>query len=164
MFNLYPIVNEYINAFNDLSSNEDIPEDAIKDTLEAMQGEFKDKVLNMVSFAKNLEAEEKAIKEAEQNMKERREKLARKKELIYEYIKQGLEQTGVANVSSELFDVKLQKNPPSVQIFNEEVLPKEYFTVKTIEQVNKTAIKEAISNGVEVPGASLVQNNRLTIK
>jgi hypothetical protein len=164
MFNLYPIVNEYINAFSELSSNEDIPEEAIKDTLEALEGEFKDKILNMVSFAKNLEAEEKAIKDAEQNMKDRREKLARKKELIYEYIKQGLEQTGVVNVSSELFDVKLQKNPPSVQLFDEGILPKEYFVVKTVEQVNKAAIKEAISNGIEVPGASLSQLNRLVIK
>ena len=163
MFSLYPISNEYIMALTDLSS-EDMPEDVIRDTLEAIAGEFKDKVLDMVSYAKNLEVEEEAIKHAEQKMKGRREILSRKREILYDYIKNGLEKTGIGSVSSELFDVKLQKNPPSVQIFDEAALPKEYFTIKHVEQINKTAIKDAINGGHLVPGAEIVQQNRLVIK
>jgi len=42
-------------------------------------------------------------------------------------------------------------------------LPKEYKTVKVTEAPDKTAIKEALKNGIEIKGCSLVENENLKI-
>lgn len=43
-------------------------------------------------------------------------------------------------------------------------LPKEYKTVKVTESPNKTAIKKALENGIEIDGCELSHNENLTIK
>lgn len=43
-------------------------------------------------------------------------------------------------------------------------LPKEYKTIKVTETPNKTAIKKALQQGVEIDGCRLIQNENLSIK
>ena len=43
-------------------------------------------------------------------------------------------------------------------------LPNEYKTIKVTESANKTAIKKALQDGVEIDGCALVENINLSIK
>lgn len=52
----------------------------------------------------------------------------------------------------------------SVEVFDLEQVPFEYMRSKTTVTADKTAIKEALRNNIEVPGAKIVKNDRLTIK
>ena len=52
----------------------------------------------------------------------------------------------------------------ATEIEDADLVPKDYKTVKVEEVVNKTAVKEAIKSGKEVPGAKLVENVSLQIK
>lgn len=45
----------------------------------------------------------------------------------------------------------------SVDIMDAEVIPREYFRVKTIEEPDKKAIREAIKSGKHVPGAAILK-------
>ena len=62
------------------------------------------------------------------------------------------------------FKISLGKNPPSVQIENELMIADEFWKVKEVKSIDKTAIKEAIKSGQEVAGAILVQGLKLNIK
>lgn len=74
----------------------------------------------------------------------------------------------MTQLSKEKYDTSLYKlsfrKSESVEITNEELLPKDYITVKTVEQPNKTAIKEALKNWVDVPWASIKVNQNLQVK
>ena len=52
----------------------------------------------------------------------------------------------------------------ATEIEDADLVPKDYKTVKVEEVVNKTAVKEAIKSGKEVPGAKLIENISLQIK
>ena len=43
-------------------------------------------------------------------------------------------------------------------------LPKEYKTIKVTEAPNKTAIKKALQDSIEIDGCRLIENENLTIK
>ncbi len=74
----------------------------------------------------------------------------------------------MTQLSKEKYDTSLYKlsfrKSESVEITNEELLPKDYITVKTVEQPNKTAIKEELKNWVDVPWASIKVNQNLQVK
>ena len=58
----------------------------------------------------------------------------------------------------------LRKNPPKVFVSNFDLVPAEYLIVKQEITVDKDAVKRAIKGGAEIPGAELVQGDRLERK
>ncbi len=60
-------------------------------------------------------------------------------------------------------DISFRASEQTV-IDNADAVPEEYMTVKTTYTPNKTAIKEAIKAGKEVPGAHLEQKKNIQIK
>ena len=70
--------------------------------------------------------------------------------------------TGKTKFKTDLFSFRIQKNPVSVKIDNEDDVPPEYLKITT--SVNKTAIKEAIESGEDIPYAHLEQSESLRIQ
>ena len=64
MDKLYEISGRYQAALDSLTDNPDIPEDAIRDTLEGLEGEFEEKAIAVAAAIKNLAAESAAIDKA----------------------------------------------------------------------------------------------------
>ena len=92
-----------------------------------------------------------------------REKAAEKRiELAKENLKRMMEAAGKKSLKTALHDFSIRKNPPSVVIDEPDEIPVCY--MKTADPVpDKTAIKEAIKAGREVPGAKLIQTESLRI-
>ena len=67
---LYEIANEYL-ALVEAIENEEIPEEAVADTLEAMTAEIEDKADNIACLMKALNAEALAIREEEKRLAKR---------------------------------------------------------------------------------------------
>jgi hypothetical protein len=59
------------------------------------------------------------------------------------------------------YSFAVKKNPPRVEIVDEEAIPPEFNDYTP--SVNKAAIKSALEDGKEVPGAELVQTTRLDV-
>jgi hypothetical protein len=72
---------------------------------------------------------------------------------------------GMTKIESPLFSLRLQNNPPSVDVFEPGLIPAQFMTTpKPPEPApNKTAIAAAIKGGEEVPGARLTQSQRLVV-
>jgi hypothetical protein len=52
----------------------------------------------------------------------------------------------------------------AVEVVVEDMIPEEYKTTKVVTTVSKTAIKDAIKQGTDVPGATLVRKENIQIK
>lgn len=162
---LYAIAAEFRAMVDHLTDCQDDAQ-AIADTIEAESFPLEVKAQNVAYAIRNLEASAAAIKQAEQDMAERRKRIEKRAEAIRDYLKGCMELAGVSKIECPHFQLAIQKNPPSVDVFEPALIPAVY--MKTLEPPpptpDKTAIKQAIKNGIEVPGAKLNAGTRLAIK
>ncbi len=162
---LYELAGEYRQAAIAMSDM-DMDEQTIKDTLEGLSGALEVKATNVAYFVKNLEATAEQIKQAEKQMADRRKGIEARADRIKEYLKFNMELSGINEISCPHFKLKIAKNPPSVVVDAESLIPKDYWKQPEPPppSIDKAAIKAAINAGVDVAGAHLQSGTRLDIK
>ena len=135
-------------------------EDAVE---EAGEG-FRVNVTTCLDLATDLSLSAEAIEseiERLQMLKQERKSRANR---LQESVKRYMEMVGTSEIVTDLYTVKLRKNPPKVEITDELVIHKEYKREVVEYKLDKKAIAEALKAGVVVDGARLVQTNRLEVK
>lgn len=164
---LYQLSGNYIQALDFLTDPElNIPMEAVNDTLEGLSGELEDKAINVAKFIRNMETTANAIKTAEAEMAIRRKALENRVAWLKDYLKSNMEATGISKIECPYFKLSIAKNPPSLELFDVQAVPGEYKHIETVttEQIDKAAIKAALSAGQEIQGARLLNGTRLVIK
>ncbi len=159
---LYEISDNYLAALDGLAEIEDLPPEAIADTLEALQGEFEDKALNVARYVRNLEAEASAIEEAKRRMDARAKATARQADRLKDYLKRELERTGLKIKAPDLA-LRTQNNPPSVMVDDEAKIPAAYKQTETVTKLLRAELGKALKAGQEIAGAHLERSKRLVI-
>jgi SMC interacting uncharacterized protein involved in chromosome segregation len=162
--NLYKITDEYVKAFEELNSIEGVDQETINNTLEAFNSEITDKVINIASYIKNLEAESNAMDDYIKSMTEKKNSRKKKIEWLKSYLRENLIRVGKDKVNGDELSIILGGEDISTDVFDINIVPIN-FCVK-IEEIrpDKERIKEALLNGQDVDGARLVKTRRLTIK
>lgn len=162
---LYQIATEYkadIERLADL----DLPPEVVADTLESMGGELEIKAQNVIGFMRHLESTAAAIKDAERKMADRRKAVENRAKRLKEYVLETMQHHGIQKIESPYFVISIGKNPPSVDIYDEQQVPNDYLTdpPPPAPQPDKKLIAQAIKDGYEVPGCRLVQGEGLRIR
>jgi hypothetical protein len=144
----------------------DLPEEAIRDTLEGLTGDLKVKSQNVAFLVQNLESLSVQIKDAESKMSHRRKVIENRALSIRNYIKQCMDIAGVSKIECPEFALTIKKNPPSVEIVDESKISDVYKRTPPPPEpvLDKKLILETLKGGHDVEGARLVQNTRLDIK
>lgn len=160
---LFEIKNNLVE-FTDLITNPEteLDQQTIDDTFEALSGEFEEKGLNVARVFQNIEAEAKAIKEAESRMAARRKAMENAVDRLKAYLQTNMEEAGITKIECPEFSVSLQQSPESVVIVNEGLLPDEFFEIKKV--VSKSKVKEFIKEHGPLDGAELVRNKHIRIR
>lgn len=162
---LYQLSHEYLNALDFLTDADNaIEPQVIHDTLEALEGELQEKVVNVAKFIRNLETTTEAIKAAETDMAKRRKTLEQRVTWLKGYLKSNMETTGINKIECPYFKLSIAKNPASVDVLDETQIPESFKRIETVVNVDKNAIKAAINAGLAVEGVRLVNGTRLVIK
>lgn len=162
---LYEIVRHRAE-FERLAESEDLPPELIADTLESLDGELQDKATNVAAFTRNLESSAAAIREAGKAMLARADRLEKRADSIRQYLLLNMQVAGITKIECPWFTIAVRKNPPSVVIDDESALPPEYVVQPPppAPRPDKAAIGRALKAGDAVPGAHLVQSERLEVK
>lgn len=163
---LYKIAQEYMETYHNLYGDEELSEEVIRDTLSGIQSELQDKALNIVALIKNMQADSRAMKDAESSISERRKRLEKRTENLENYLLVNLQAANIDKpIESAEHYVAIKKNPFSVLIASGAIIPDEYMRIVPEEkQPDKTLLKQAINNNKIIEGVSLVQNIKLYIK
>ena len=159
--NLFNIQQQYLSLANQLSEGEVTPE--LEQELIINEAQLQEKAVNYGYVIKQLGHEVNAVNEEIKRLtdiKKRNEKAIERMETA---ISNAMQLYGIEKVDSSFLKLSFRKSE-SVEIVNEAQLAPEYLTTKTTTTPNKTAIKEAIKQGVEVEGAVLSTNFNLQIK
>lgn len=164
---LYRLTDQYREL--DRLTDEDVPEEVIRDTLEALTGEIEIKATNVAKFSRNLEALADAIDEAAKAMKERAARLRRKVDGLHHYILTNMQACGISKIESPEFTLSIQKNPLAVIVDDESQVPAQYMVTPLpapppVARPDKKAIADAIKGGAVIPGCHGEQGSRLKVK
>ena len=156
---LYEITRE----FKEVEGITDVPECAVRDTLEAISGEFKDKALAVTAFIKNQDADIETLKAHSKVIADKIRVISNKNDSMREYLRLNMEACGISKIESPYFNITLGKPSEVVEVEDITLIPKRF--IKTAVSADKAAIKKQIKSGAEVLGAKIsMGKSRLLIK
>jgi hypothetical protein len=163
---LYEITNEYL-ALMQAIDNDEIPEDAIEDTLEAIKGEIEVKADNIACLLKNIDADIMAIKAEETRLAERRKAKEKAHDRLKQYLSDMLQRVNIGKVETARNSITFRKSE-AVEIdekafFVWAVNNRSDLVTYSAPKPNKTEIKKALKGGDEIIGASLISNTNIQI-
>jgi hypothetical protein len=146
----------------DIGSAEDA--EAMNELFMELNGTLEDKLLNIGKLLKNYQADVDTLEAEERRLKDRREAVNRAIQKVKDYVKYQMEAMDTAKVTTDLFTFTVAKNPGSLKIHDETLLPAKYRKEVVSVQIDNAGIKEALKSGESVPGAEIVQGTSLRIK
>jgi len=150
--NLYELTDGYNKAMQDLLDIEGLDDQTFADTMEGLELELEDKLFNTAAYMQNIEAESKALKDAELRIKSRRITMENKTARLKEYVRFNLEQSGIPKIERPEFKISLRKGVESVSVKEESLVPDEFIATKTIKSVDKKLAAKALKAGESIAG------------
>lgn len=166
---LFNISNEYLKLAETLADG-DFDLATIDDTIEAsgLVDDFTDKAQALEFVARGALAHHPAIDAEIARLTALRAKRDGVAAGVRKYLLDNMQRTGISKITCPLFLISIANNPPSTDVYDPLSLPAKY--MRTLEpkppiaSPDKSLIKADLQSGVEVPGAKLVQSQRLVIK
>lgn len=161
MTSLYVLSHEYRTLAMRLADT-DLDDQTIADTLEAEAGDLEAKCTATAMVCRNIEATAAAIKEAEGEMKRRREAMERRAEALRRYLLESMLHAGIRRVDHPMLSLAVKGKAASVQIIDEAQVPAEFFDQPPAPppKLSKSRIAAAIKAGRDVPGAKLGDDDK----
>lgn len=151
MANLYELTGDILALQDMLASSEGEDEEltqALRDTLEANQGEYEAKLEAYCKVIKNLEADAEALKNETKRLTDKRKRLedsiSRLKAVMYDSMKS----TNTTKVKGQIFSVSIQKNGGKLPVIVDvptDQLPDDL--VKVVESPDLDAIAKLLERG-----------------
>ena len=153
--NLYEITNKFI----ELNDNEELTEEQYLAIGTELAQLLQNKSSNIIGYIRNNEVTIDSIKQEEERLKNIRKVLENKNKRFKEYVKENMERLELTKIETELGTISIKRNPMSVEIVNEELIPNEFKNIKQEIVVDKKAILDNYkANGELVEGVNIISD------
>ena len=165
MAHLYEIV-QHRAEFERLAESGELDPQLVLDTLESLDGELNDKAVSVAQFTRNLDATAQAVREAGKAMLDRAARLEKRSQSIRDYLLFQMQFAQITKIECPWFVIQVKKNPAAVVIEDEASIPAEFKVQPEPPppRPDKAKIRDALKAGEDVPGARLVQSDRVEIR
>jgi hypothetical protein len=162
---LFELVGQHKSLEWLMESEEELPPEVLRDTMEALTGEIELKMRSMAYCVLNLQADADAIAHAAIAMRARAERAARRAESLKQFLLLQMQTLNIERIDATEIVIRRQASPPSVYIADERAIPAEYWRQPPAPppQLDKLLIKAALQNGEDVPGAFVESGEHLRI-
>ena len=156
MSKLYEITGDLLTLQEMLE--EDATDEALADTLEAVQGEYEIKLENYCKVIKNLEADVDALKNEADRLTAKKKLLENNIDRIKKAMFDSMKATKIDKVKGTLFTVAIQRNGGKIPVnvapdVDTSKLPDQLVIIS--EKPNLDAIRELLEAGKSVEGFTL---------
>lgn len=158
---LYEIAPALRFALDDIVVDEETGEILNADALHAVEAQAAEKVEATALYLRELDAEAKAAKDEADRMIARVKSMQKRSDYLKSMLLDALHATGKVKTGRVTVSIRTTQ---AVEIEEGANLPEAYTTVKTTVSPNKIAIKQALLDGVEVPGCSLEARESVSIR
>lgn len=153
MSKLYELTGQ-LKELENMDGDEDFSI-AIRDTIEAIEGEFNDKALAVSRIALNFDSDIEALDVEIKRLQDRKAAMKNRRENLIEYLRYNMEAAGINKITCPLFTITLAKGRDVVVVDDDERIPDEFMRVKTTVEPDKAGILAALKNGTEIVGAHI---------
>ena len=164
---LYELADKYRELLDAIDAGE-IDENAIEDTLEAIGGVFDEKIEQMACMVKEMDRNAENLKAEAAKISERAKRVAKSSDRIKEYMAFCMRSTGKDRINTVRAVVSFRRSE-RLNVTDEAALRHwlfhhdEYLNYKDPE-INRYAIKLALKDGMDVPGAEVATFSNIQIK
>jgi len=166
---LYELTKEQQYLYDLLANGEAIDmetgeiDPVVEEQLKINNEQIDEKIKAWGIVCKQLQADAKMLKDEEEAISIRRKRAERHAELVKNRLENQMILLGKLQFKDTKVDISFRK-AKKVEIVNEKLLPEEYLSVKTTITPAKTLIMNALKEGKEVQGATLVETQNIQIK
>lgn len=163
--NLFELSSQYQALMQTVMDSEELSDDVMS-SLETINDSLENKILNYTAIVKSINAKAKSIREAMENMEKRAVSLEKASERMEQAIKQEMEKCNKEKIENAYHQVRLMLNNPRVEYTDRNAVPKEFWRHKIKETLepDTSLISKSLKEGIEIPGAYLVRDTRLSIR
>ena len=158
---LYELTENYINLQN-LLEDETIDQDLIETAMKEVGEDIEEKAQNYAVIMKNLEAEAEALEKEEKRLAARKSSLRNRNKILKDNLENSMKAIGKTKFKTRLFSFNISKNPPSLDIADEELIPDKYIVYT--KSTAKKAMIDDLKQGVIIKGVKLKQTESLRIR
>jgi len=137
--------------------------EVLKDTMEGVEGEFKQKADGYARVMKECQYSVDALETESKRLKERAESIKKNIQKMRDTLQNEMIKTGNEKFKTDFFSFSVKNNPPSVFVDDESIIPNE-FLIPQPAKVDKKSILEKLKAGETVDGCSLYLGQSLRIK
>lgn len=138
-------------------------EQVLIDTLASINDALEDKADAYTAIIKNLESDNHVIDEEIKRLKRRKASNDNAIKRMKESLQSTMEETGKLKFKTSLNTYNIQKNPPSLKIVDESLIPKDYW-VSQAPKLNKKEVLTHLKNGGEIEGVEVQQTKSLRVR
>ena len=161
MSNLFELKDNYQQVYDLIAEQED--EQILKDTLASINDAIEEKADGYVAVIKSLEADNNAIDEEIKRLRQRKTSNQNGVKRLKESLQKVMEQTGKEKFKTSLNSYSIANNPPSLDIIDETLIPKQYY-VEQKPKLDKKELLKAVKGGLELKGVELKQSRSLRVR
>lgn len=144
-----------------LIDNDETQEEQLQAALENIEGAIEEKADGYAKLIYSMKAEAEAIKVEEKRLATKRQSLENRAKWLQKNLEEAMIATGKKKFKTNLFVFSVQKNAPSLDDFDEAIVPEAYW--KVTRSIDRPALLKAVKNG-EVEGIGLKQTESLRIR
>lgn len=159
MATLYELSGDYLQVQRMIEDGFE----GLEDTLESLQGPLHEKLEAYGMVIRNIESDVEGLKAEEKRLADRRKTMENGIKRMKLSMHDAMSSTGERKIKGEKFTFTIQKNPPSLKLVDESLIPKE-FLVEVAPSIDKKAIMERLKANEEIPGAQISQGESLRIR
>lgn len=160
--NLYELEGKLLYVVELANSSKPEDQQLFDDTIESLQDSIADKAIGYGKVINQLVADKKQLTDKISHDQDRKRILSNNISRLKLALQHGMETAGKDKIKDIDLSIWIQNNPVSVAVTDDKLIPGEFTEVE--KKLNKTAIKQALNDGEEVPGAKLVQTRSIRIK
>lgn len=162
---LYELKGQWLSLARQLSDL-DLDPQTIADTLDGSdeQMALEEKVQGYEMVARTIESSRSAIKAEIKRLQDLDKAIDARAALLRKRVLTAMQELGIQKIVCPLFEMRIQKSPPALDVFEEKLVPDEFWHMPTERVLDRAALKEAIKKGRDVQGARLTQGESLRIK
>ncbi|WP_053026314.1 siphovirus Gp157 family protein [Staphylococcus haemolyticus] len=161
MASLFDLSTDYKQVYDLIAEQED--EQILKDTLASINDAIEDKADGYVAVIKTLEGDNKAIDEEIKRLRQRKTSNQKGVKRLKESLQEVMEQTGKEKFKTALNSYSIANNPPSLDITDESLIPKQYY-IEQQPKLDKKELLKVVKDGLEIKGVELKQSRSLRVK
>ncbi|EAC5361796.1 siphovirus Gp157 family protein [Listeria innocua] len=159
MSTLYSIQGKYQQLLN---LAEQLDPELLKDTLESIDDELETKAENVAFVIKELEGQSLILEKETKRLAERKNTINNNVKRLKQSLFDAMITANKQKIKTNLFTLDIRKNPPSLIVEDESKLLN--YLIEQPKKLDKTKLSDDLKKGIEVPGAKIIQTERLQIR